>query len=145
MAAHAFCQHNKFGFCKHGEKCWKKHVEEICKNENCDINQCRKRHPLLCRYFSVYKRCKFGQYCVFSHENPIDPIFEEIKALKEKIDTLEKQNKEMKDVLRSLEKTLQSKIPAEPEVVPTNNCSVDLLPRNSPSSPRSPSTLQALP
>ena len=126
MAADAFCQHNKFGFCKHGEKCWKKHVEEICKNENCDINQCRKRHPQLCRYFSVYKRCKFGQYCAFSHEIPIDPIFEEIKALNEKMESLEKQNREIKDVLGTLEKALQSKIPPEPEVAPINNSSMNL-------------------
>ena len=128
MAADAICQHFKFGFCKHGEKCRKQHVEDICKNIECDIIRCRQRHPRLCRYFSVFKRCKFGDYCAYNHDLPINPVDKEIKAMNEKMEALERQvsekNREIIALLRKLEKTLKLMIP--PEVVSTNNCSATL-------------------
>ena len=130
MATVTVCLHNKYGFCKHGEKCWKQHVEEICKNKACNTNECQKRHPRICRYYSVFKRCKFGEYCAFDHDVPLDPILEEIKVMNDRMKALEKQiidkNDEIKAVMENLEKALCFMNP-RPEVLTTsNNCSVSL-------------------
>ena len=102
MTADEFCKHNKFGFCKHGEKCRKQHVEELCKNKECEINQCRKRHPRPCRYFSAFQRCKFGEYCAFKHELTIDPILEQIKVMNKKMEALEKQVVEKNEEIKAI-------------------------------------------
>ena len=54
------CQHHKYGFCKFLDKCKYKHVKENCNDKSCEINDCVKRHPMLCRYFKEFARCKFG-------------------------------------------------------------------------------------
>ena len=56
------CHHNKFGFCKFEKNCMKKHVEVICEKKNCDISQCEKRHPSICKFYSHYGRCKFMDF-----------------------------------------------------------------------------------
>ena len=80
-----------------------------------------------CRYFSVYKRCKFGEYCAFDHSAPIDPILEEIKILNDRMTTLEKQvidkNDEIKALMKNLEKALCSLKPS-PEVFPASSASL---------------------
>ena len=112
MAGITICQHNKFGFCKHGDKCRQEHVEEICLSVECSVIECRKRHPKECRYFHQYKRCKFGDYCAFSHSDPIDPVLEEVKHVKASIIALEKEVKEktdeIKTILRKIENVLNS-------------------------------------
>ena len=74
MAATSIFLPNKYGFCKHT----KKHVEKICNEEECNVDECEKGHPRGCRYFRTYKRCKFGDYCAFDHSIPIDPVLEEL-------------------------------------------------------------------
>ena len=112
MAAVAICLHNKFGFCKHGEKCRNRHIQEICNNDECKVNECARRHPKECRYFRLFKRCKFGEYCAFSHEIPLDPAFEELKVVKQNLKDLEKEvrdkNEEIKDILKNIEKSLNA-------------------------------------
>ena len=48
------CKHFKFGFCKFGEKCKKQHLKEICQTEDCNLKTCNKRHPKICKFFSLY-------------------------------------------------------------------------------------------
>ena len=71
-----------------------------------------KRHPRVCRYFRAYVRCKFGEYCAFDHNAPIDPILEEIKVMNDRMKALEKQvidkNDEIKALMKNLEKALCS-------------------------------------
>ena len=47
------CKHFKYGFCKFGEKCNKQHLKEICQTEDCNLKTCSKRHPKICKFFSV--------------------------------------------------------------------------------------------
>ena len=85
MSTENLCLHNKFGFCKHGNYCWKRHVEEKCENLECEGSHCERRHPQECIYFKNYKRCKFDEYCAYSHVVAADPVLEELKLVKEKL------------------------------------------------------------
>ena len=48
----------------------------------------------MCRFFSIYQRCKFGEYCAFKHCDHSEK--EEIKNLKDKVKSLE-----VKDIEKS--------------------------------------------
>ena len=58
-----YCERNKFGYCKFKNSCRYRHIDEECKNEQCD-----KRHPKECNYYKSFGRCKFGNYCKYSHK-----------------------------------------------------------------------------
>ena len=124
MAAVSICLHNKFGFCKHGEKCWKEHTNEICNNNKCNINECNRRHPKECRYFRLYKRCKFGEYCAFDHTDPKDPVLEEIKHVRNNVKALEEEmknrNNELNNALKNVEKALNALIHPQILTSPSN-------------------------
>ena len=128
MTAGTICLYNKFGFCKHGENCHKEHVEETCKLENCSVVDCRNRHPKNCRYYWLSKRCKFGDYCAFSHYIPTDPVLVEMKIVKEHVKTLEEEvkenNDEIKSILRNIERSLISL--NLPKTVPSTHSTVTL-------------------
>ena len=99
------CTHYQFGFCKHKNFCRKRHVEERCENSECNSSSCEKRHPISCKYFEAYKRCKFGEFCAFDHRPPYNPLQEEINTLKAKIDDLEKEIKSKNtEILQALER-----------------------------------------
>ena len=78
------CQFNKFGYCKFTQYCRNRHIESLCDIAYCQKSLCEKRHPQLCRYFSIYQKCKFGDFCKFKHINKCREDF------KSKIDALEK-------------------------------------------------------
>ena len=103
MAATSHCEFNKFGFCKYGDKCSLKHTDTICENIECDITICDLRHPRPCKYFEIYKRCKFTSYCKYSH-GKCEPTN---KDFKKKINILEKQveilKSFMEDSLRKID------------------------------------------
>ena len=66
-------------------------ISEICKNPSCDVQNCNLRHPQICKYFCDYKKCKFGEWCFFFHQ-------ESDKFSKKIIDDLEKDiNKKLED------------------------------------------------
>ena len=104
------CIHYKLGFCKHGDHCRKIHYPTKCERKECDATKCEKRHPRECRYFRDYKRCKFGDYCLYDHSVYLDPILEELKLVKERLEVVEKEieekNEEFKRALESLQKSL---------------------------------------
>ena len=99
------CQHHKFGYCKFAQLCRKYHVQEICLESDCDHQNCLKRHPKLCRTFSIHQRCKFGEYCAFKHSENSQK--KEINNLKEKVNSLEikdcEKSKEISDLNNRLE------------------------------------------
>ena len=66
MATQNVCKWNKYGYCKHGDMCKKLHVNDICENSSCKIMCCLKRHPKPCKFYAIYKRCKFDP-CAFLH------------------------------------------------------------------------------
>ena len=85
------CFFNKYGFCKNGNRCWKKHVKEICEKKECNGDGCMKKHPHECKYFRDYRRCKFSEFCAFDHTVHEDPVVEELKVLKAKLEAVEKE------------------------------------------------------
>ena len=96
---HPLCKHNQEGYCKFGEACTKYHENEICRNERCCTNACRKRHPRRCRYFRENGICKFGQGCAYVHSQT---------AKKTEIDTLNKEMNNMKAEIDVLKNTVRS-------------------------------------
>ena len=83
------CQFYKFGYCRFRDTCRKQHIQETCEDIECDLNACNKRHPLTCKYFIEFQRCKFGEYCCFKHEKVTIRNNEENDKLKKKIEQLE--------------------------------------------------------
>ena len=57
--------------------------------ENCSVVDCR--------YYRLYKRCKFRDICAFSHSIPTDPVLVEMKIVKEQVKALEEEVKEKND------------------------------------------------
>ena len=102
------CKHFKFGFCKFGERCRKQHLKETCQIEECHMKTCNKRHPRICKYFSVNQVCKFGDICCYKHKlsshhrNILDQISSlkaTISSMTESIEALENKILSLKDSL----------------------------------------------
>ena len=107
------CAHFKTGFCKHRENCRNLHVTEICNKVNCD-RTCQNRHPHVCRYFSLWGRCKFNDSCAYLHQLASDPVLltlqEEIQSLKRKVEEMNIQVNALqkKDLSLDLQTTTES-------------------------------------
>ena len=120
------CLYHKYGHCKYSETCRKFHPKETCYEHDCEIKECLKRHPKSCKYFDEYQRCKFGEFCSFSH---IEKVFKpdivtirldaleekmkekdsEIEALNEKLVQLEENNKVLKiELTKAIENVTKS-------------------------------------
>ena len=99
------CKHYQTGFCKFGVHCRKHHVIEMCNEEHCDKRTCERRHPNLCKYFSLNHFCKFGEMCSYKHvtsKNSSDTAHLEIK-----IGELETCIKNMSAQINNLEKIIE--------------------------------------
>ena len=113
------CLHNQKGFCKFGARCHQKHENEICQNRSeCTSNNCRKRHPRLCRYYCQFGHCKFGQGCAYSHKMErkclkLEELEKEVKNDKEKLEKLEKEVKELKEDKDRMKRELTLKFEKE--------------------------------
>ena len=114
MTMENVCQFFKYGFCKYRETCRQVHYEEICDVVHCENLNCAKRHPKDCKYFSKFKICKFGSFCLFSHKHTDvlnqtkDKDLEAKTIMLEKhIEKLEEKINEGNDNLRNLEKKFQ--------------------------------------
>ena len=94
------CQYEKYGICKLKKECPNYHPPLVCDDEKCTIKQCRKRHPVTCRYASVGV-CQFGNSCKFDHrimddlKSHKDKIIQMERDFKLKIDDLEKKYKKV--------------------------------------------------
>ena len=97
------CRHNKLGYCKFQKKCKSIHVNEVCEDHSCDIQKCDFRHPKTCRFCSEYRRCKYGEWCCYKHEekskNVLDFNYEEIV---DKVNQLEKQMEVKDSIIETL-------------------------------------------
>ena len=111
------CQFNQRGYCKFGSECQRYHENEMCKDQSCSVQACRKRHPRLCKYFGENLRCKFGKECSYMHrknvnKKEINELNDELKNIKAEIDVLKntltfltdirKEGKVMKNMIRNL-------------------------------------------
>ena len=118
MTAETICIHHKYGHCKFSFTCRHHHVKDICFEKLCEITNCNRRHPKPCKYFDQYQRCKFGEFCSFSHEIRTHES-DDITNMKEKLSKFENDISErdleidiLKEKLRNVEekldKTLES-------------------------------------
>ena len=99
------CQHHKYGYCKFTQVCRKYQIQEICLENNCEHENCPKRHPKNCRFFSLYQRCKFGEYCAFKHSENNEK--KEIKDLKDKVKLLEDKDVDKDQEIKELNNRLE--------------------------------------
>merc|ERR1712179_591012 len=105
MAAQNVCFFNKYGFCKYSERCRKYHENEICEKIDCEIKECYLRHPKVCKFFRDMGFCKFLEWCKFSHKVCKNNTLEkdELKNLKDKIQTVENEMEKKSDLVVKLE------------------------------------------
>ena len=80
----AICYKNKLGYCKYKEKCFYRHVTLVCDDVKCNVFQCEKRHPKICKYYRDFRRCKFTVGCKYKHENQYE-IFEQFEKKLEEL------------------------------------------------------------
>ena len=117
------CDFNQFGYCKFGDRCTKQHICEVCDKSECSVINCDFRHPRLCKYYKIYKRCKFTSYCKYKHEeNNSETKYMETKNkdLRKKSETLESTLAEVKISLEtSLMKieTFENKLQCQAEAM----------------------------
>ena len=96
------CRHFKFGYCKFGARCQFKHVNQECENSSCDISSCDKRHPIICRFYSNFGRCKFSP-CSYKHESRPS-----IGALENKLNDIENEVKQKDLEIQELKRTIDN-------------------------------------
>ena len=117
------CKHYKFGFCKFGEKCHKQHLKETCQTEDCNLKTCHKRHPKICKFFSVNQVCKFGDACCYKHKLSAShcKILEQISSLQATISS-------MSESIQALENEILRLRSPPPETLRTLDPRGDLAP-----------------
>ena len=101
MANQNVCSWNKFGYCRYQDMCRSLHVKDVCVSPSCDGSNCMLRHPITCKFYTKYNRCKFNP-CSFKHiENPseddIENLKTENKALIEKIEKIDENLKTLNE------------------------------------------------
>ena len=91
------CLRSKFGYCRLGNICKNIHYSEICEKTCCAGTNCEKRHPVPCFYFNRFRRCKFGEFCAYRHNNTKEQgLQEELKILRTEFNDLKKEIHENK-------------------------------------------------
>ena len=133
------------------------HVHEICVEYECDISACEKRHPRTCMYYRDYGRCKFIEYCIYKHSQPVNETFtkqietrtrefekilekkvKEISTMGEQLENsimkledieklLENQNKYMKEIFKKVENKEQKRIEAIDTIIEKSNTTTNNL------------------
>ena len=89
------------GHHKYGDKCHFRHNNVVCVTENCGVFDCDKRHPVDCKYYRNFRRCKFDN-CSYNHGNY------EGNGTEEKIKMLETMLKENNDNKKNIVKQLEA-------------------------------------
>ena len=109
MAAEKICHYEKYGYCKRKEECSYFHPKEICIKKECDIKNCRSRHPKECRFYKL-GICKFLDSCKYDHKSVDDgnEIHEKIQAIENRYDKLNKLHKNQEQVIEILKEKIRS-------------------------------------
>ena len=83
----------------------KSHRIETCVNLPCLQENCIKRHPPICRFYSRFGRCKFKLSCSYLHLSSNFPELEkEISILKKEVDCLKAENEILNSLVTRLER-----------------------------------------
>ena len=110
------CRRFKLGHCKYGDKCKSTHNKLVCKDKNCNIFDCEKRHPKICKYMASYGRCKFTTYCDYSHEKQTD-----VKENSDKIREIENKLKNFEQIQENpTNDDLAKRVESKMEVLESN-------------------------
>ena len=132
MNPKVICRYNKFGFCKYNTKCRFRHNDLLCEAKSCNVSECEKRHPRICKFKRDYGRCKFTP-CAYSHDKPKDVTenSEKIERIENKLKDIEKKQDRPKDQdigknielkLHAMEKEFENKVKAfENKVIELSN------------------------
>ena len=105
MAASKQCYFDKYGHCKFGVQCKLYHATELCLENNCDIQNCHKRHPRACKFFNSYRRCKFNESCSFSHS--VNSLQCSVTSMVSRLDAVEELVKKKEDEIVLIRKENQ--------------------------------------
>ena len=109
MAA-SICRYFKYGHCKYQARCRNRHVESICEDSSCNLILCENRHPVICKFFSTFGRCKYNP-CSYKHLEvstgntdgkmvlDIETNARDIDVLKNSVSTLSKNVEDLKSLL----------------------------------------------
>ena len=65
MAA-VLCVYHQYGHCRYQARCRNRHIDAVCEDMHCEITNCERRHPLSCKYFETFGRCRFNP-CSYAH------------------------------------------------------------------------------
>ena len=95
------CLFHKYGHCNFGVKCKHYHATQLCNKGSCNIQVCDKRHPSLCKFFNAYGRCKFNEFCSFSHS--LEDSHRDTTSITLRLDAVEKLVKEKDAVISTLQ------------------------------------------
>ena len=96
----------KFGYCIFKKSCKKKHVTQVCDDQRCNVTECQKRHPRMCKFFLNSGSCKLGDICAYSHrrrnenENLEKKLDELIDTIKKKDDAIERYESKIDELIK---------------------------------------------
>ena len=96
------CHYHKYGYCRDKNECQRFHSIVICSKTNCDIKNCRDRHPQQCKFFESQEFCKFGDSCMYDHR-----ATDQKKSLKAEFEDLQKRFEEVIKVTSRHEETIR--------------------------------------
>ena len=96
----------KFGHCKFRDNCRYRHINLLCDEVECDIINCSRRHPKMCRNFgNNFRPCKFKEHCSFRHVSlsAANQVILEVPTMNDKIQYLDKLINEKDEQIEALE------------------------------------------
>ena len=96
-----FCSYYNVGYCKYKDECFKEHAKTECINNNCDKNDCQKRHKKLCRYGN---KCTYKNQntCEFRHDDKIPTLKDEVKILQIEANKFKRECESLKADIKDL-------------------------------------------
>ena len=110
------CLYNRFGYCKFKETCKYRHIKEKCQSRNCESENCLLRHPRECRNYRDYRRCKFGDFCLFSHDfSSVEVQVDQIEIVKNKLKVIEDKNVALNQIVDGQNESIKTLISAVDE------------------------------
>ena len=120
MAHKSICKFNQSGFCKYQTHCRKQHIMDICPTSMCNNMSCLLRHPKVCKFFTNFRRCKFGESCAYLHGPDNQPGDVRINELEQELQIVKTKISEIETILLKLE-NIEDRIKSV-EASNTKNC-----------------------
>ena len=76
---------------------------DICPTSMCNNMSCLLRHPNVCKFFTKFRRCKFGESCAYLHGPDIETGNARISELEQEIQIVKAKISEIETLLLKLE------------------------------------------